>query len=63
MSFIPENSNTDLWATLGALIAAAVGVAWWSRRDQSKAAGELDALQRENGPPDEPGPVDAGSTH
>jgi hypothetical protein len=36
MSYIPASSNADLWAVLGGLLTAAVGLGWWVRRGDRK---------------------------
>jgi hypothetical protein len=32
MSYVPASSSADLWAVLGGLLAAALGLGWWVRR-------------------------------
>lgn len=62
MSYIPASSNADLWAVLGGLLAAALGLGWWVRRADRRTpeAPDLnppDAFELPPGDPaDGPGP-------
>jgi hypothetical protein len=61
MSFVPAQSNNDLFAVLGVIVAAALGLLGWARRDEvlRRSPSDDPGLTPENG--GDPSPAGTGS--
>ena len=58
MSFVPANSNRDLWVFLGGVVLAAFALRWWKSREP--ASGDGDALETD---PGDDGSTSANDAH
>jgi len=52
MTYVPANDNRDLWAIVGAMLAALLGAGWSSRRREAPN-GSVDAPGDESAMPDD----------
>ena len=60
MSFVPRTGNGTLWALLGMLVGALVGLEWWSRRERSETEAETESPNPSRDLRDEIGPSEHG---
>ena len=55
MTYVPANDNRDLWAIVGAMLAALLGAGWSSRRREHAPNGSTGAPGDESALPDDGG--------